>query len=345
MIARQLCIPKLTKTTLPAAADSRCAAGIRVRVNGVVQDATFAAVQDAQCCYTTLIKAPPCSGGMLTPDGHCYQHPRGRPLRDAEDGLVLAPPRARSDWGGDVAAAADPRPHAREAAAAWARDAAAEHASVASFSRLALQLLALGAPADLVARCHRAALEEVDHARAAYGIAARLSGAPIGPGPLAVDAAGIAVELATLVDETVRDGCVGETAASLEAALARGAAVDADVAEALDVIARDEAAHAELAFAIVRWAVEQGGEPIRVRVLDHAERLAREVATPADAARGVDAPDLAIFGRVSARTMEELRASAAREVAAPCLLALAARETGRSDAHTAAAPTHAHAHA
>lgn len=318
MVAQQRCIPKLSRTTLPAAADSRCAAAVRVRVNGNVRDATFSAVRDDLCCYTTLIKAAPCVGGQLGPNGECHMHPRGRPLRDADEGLVLAPAWTRADWGGE-ATGFDRRPGAREAAAAWARDAAAEHASVASFARLSLQLLALGAPADLLARCHRAALDEVEHARLAYGIAARFSGEPVGPGPLAVEAAGLAVDLATLIDETIRDGCVGETAASLEAALAQGSATDSGVAEALDVIARDEASHAELAFAIVRWAVAIGGEAVRARVLDHADRLERERARDAPP----DAFDLAAFGRVGARAMEELRVSAAREVAAPCLRAIA----------------------
>jgi hypothetical protein len=48
-----------------------------------------------------------------------------------------------------------------ELAAQWAADGAAEHASIASFARATLQLMALGAPAGLLADTQRAAADEV----------------------------------------------------------------------------------------------------------------------------------------------------------------------------------------
>ena len=48
--------------------------------------------------------------------------------------------------------------------AAWARAAAFEHASVAAFARLSLQLMAHGAPTALLGEVHRAALDETRHA-------------------------------------------------------------------------------------------------------------------------------------------------------------------------------------
>ena len=49
-------------------------------------------------------------------------------------------------------------------------------AEIASFARTSLDLLALGAPADLVAETHRAALDEIEHARIAYALASAFSG-------------------------------------------------------------------------------------------------------------------------------------------------------------------------
>jgi hypothetical protein len=46
-------------------------------------------------------------------------------------------------------------------AAQWATDGAAEHASIASFARVTLQLMALGAPAGLLADTQRGAADEV----------------------------------------------------------------------------------------------------------------------------------------------------------------------------------------
>ena len=50
-------------------------------------------------------------------------------------------------------------------AARWRDNGLAEHASVASFSRHSLQLMALAAPADLVEATHRAAIDEISHAK------------------------------------------------------------------------------------------------------------------------------------------------------------------------------------
>src|SRR5262245_52773660 len=61
-----------------------------------------------------------------------------------------------------------------EAARRWARAAQYEHASVASFARFSLELLALGAPSDLIARAHRAAIDELEHTELALGVARAL---------------------------------------------------------------------------------------------------------------------------------------------------------------------------
>ena len=45
-------------------------------------------------------------------------------------------------------------------AAEWSRDALAEHASIASFARFSLQLMAVGAPSALLADAQRAASDE-----------------------------------------------------------------------------------------------------------------------------------------------------------------------------------------
>ncbi|MCA9546694.1 MAG: ferritin-like domain-containing protein, partial [Myxococcales bacterium] len=47
----------------------------------------------------------------------------------------------------------------------WTRQALAEHASVASFARFALHLMAVGAPPDLLVATHQAGLDEIEHAR------------------------------------------------------------------------------------------------------------------------------------------------------------------------------------
>lgn len=78
-----------------------------------------------------------------------------------------------------------------ELASAWERTAQMEHASIAAFARFSLQLLSLGAPADLIERTNKAMVER-DPARArraAFALASAYRKAPVGPGRLVADGA------------------------------------------------------------------------------------------------------------------------------------------------------------
>ena len=80
-------------------------------------------------------------------------------------------------------------PELRERAAAWwLRAALLEHASIASFARFSLELLRYGAPPELVVGAHRAALDEVAHARLAFALASSWSGRDLGPGAMGLEA-------------------------------------------------------------------------------------------------------------------------------------------------------------
>lgn len=130
-----------------------------------------------------------------------------------------------------------------------------EHASIASFAKFSLDLLALAAPPDLVEAAHRAAIDEVHHARIAWAISSALSATPVGPGPLDVPLASSSATAERCVAETFFDGCVGETAAAARARNAARETSDPALRAALDIIARDEACHADLAWGFVSWAV------------------------------------------------------------------------------------------
>src|SRR5688572_22789428 len=146
----------------------------------------------------------------------------------------------------------------------WARDAQFEHASIASFGRFALELLAVGAPSELVESAHRAAIDEIEHARLCFSLASIYGGEPVGPGPLSIDANAFATpELRSMVHATVLEGCVNETLATLEARSARELAGPRAVREALRAIERQESDHASLAFRFVSWAIQIGGHDLR----------------------------------------------------------------------------------
>jgi hypothetical protein len=199
-----------------------------------------------------------------------------------------------------------------------------EHASIAAFAKLSLHLLALGAPPDLVRDAHQAAMEEVDHAQIAFSLASAYGGAPLGPAPFG-EAASLSLErttLAALVEETLMDGCVGETAAAVEAACAAESATAPTVAGALRAIAAEEADHAELGFRIVAWAVRQAREEISPVLVRALAALSAEVdAGPAPAAKGA----LAAHGVLGEAERARLRHEVIRDVVIPALAALAHR--------------------
>lgn len=211
----------------------------------------------------------------------------GRPIR-VDGKPVLADAVDRGDWQSvEGLLAPIPRDHRAALARQWLDDARFEHASVAAFAKLTLELLALGAPAELVARAGAAQLDEIRHAEQCFALASALSGRPLGPGPLPVTP--IDPDLVRLAVETFEDGCVGETLAVARAAAQLREERDPTIRAVLRGIVEDETRHATLAWDIVRWALEVGGESVRAAVATAAERVAapdwQVVGVPEDRAR------------------------------------------------------------
>jgi hypothetical protein len=142
-------------------------------------------------------------------------------------------------------------------AAHWTRMGQMEHASIAAFARFSLQLLALGAPPDLVEACTAALADETAHTKLCFDLASAYAGRSLGPGPLDIDGSLTPTDLADVVDLVIAEGCFGETSAALEALEAADTASDPVIVDAYTQIARDEQRHAELAFRFVRWAIAQ----------------------------------------------------------------------------------------
>jgi hypothetical protein len=194
----------------------------------------------------------------------------GRPLRDARGEARVASAAHRTDWRD---APVDTPP---AVAAHWLREALDEHAAVGAFARLTLDLLALGAPADLVARAAEAMADEIAHARAAFALA----GQAAGPGPLVAHPAPTP-DLASLAAEAIADGVVNEAVAAAEAAVRRATATEPTVIAALDRVIRDEARHAALALDTARWAIGIGGPEVAAAARAALARgLARLDAAP-----------------------------------------------------------------
>ncbi|MEM6991183.1 MAG: ferritin-like domain-containing protein [Myxococcota bacterium] len=182
---------------------------------------------------------------------------------------------------------------ARDAAAHWKAIAADEHESVATFSELALDLLAAGAPAALVTRCHEAALEETRHTEACLAIAQQLDGEPATP----PDVPSMrrtrrrprlrTVLLVRLAVESYVDGCVGEASSGWVLAQLRKHAESESIRDALRVLSREEMGHARLGRDIVEWCRAEGGPVVDQALAVTRQRLARMTAPRTDAKQRV----------------------------------------------------------
>jgi hypothetical protein len=213
----------------------------------------------------------------------------GRPLRVR--GRILHPAlRLGSDWSRGAVPDANGLDEAARRAleVLWLHDAQKEHASVPAFSRLSWLLAAGGAPAELIESVHRAALEEIDHARRCFALAAGYGGRVHTAEPMP-DLLLAGLELrgdlwVHLAVESVNDGCLLEDYNADIAVACRAACEDAAAGGVLAQIAREERSHAELSWRIVELAIERGGEPVRRALAVAADGLAK-VARPTAVAR------------------------------------------------------------
>jgi hypothetical protein len=207
----------------------------------------------------------------------------GRPLRVRR--RVLVTPLAQgtawcSDLPVDVATMTYDERATR--AAGWLAEARGEHASVPAFARLSIDLVAAGAPPELVACAHRAALDEIDHARTCFGLAKAYCGHTVGAGPFPAligdrDRSSL---LNRLARESLVDGCGAESEAASRIRRAASRASDQLLRQNLERIAVDEERHVEFAWSIVKWCLQEGGLRVaedltKIRVAAHVQtRLA-----------------------------------------------------------------------
>ncbi|MDI3285247.1 ferritin-like domain-containing protein [Polyangium sp. 15x6] len=262
-------------------------------------------LKDGQCCYATEF-IPYCEGRPYLVDEVARTAPAIRGRGDAGWGAGTSSRPAVAEIAPDLRAVL---------AAEWTRDALFEHASVASFGRFAMELLAVGAPAELVEEAHRAALDEVRHARLCFALASAYAGEPVAPGAFPFGgAAEVVADLASIAARTAKEGCINETIAAVIAAEQCARAEDPAVAEVLAGIAADEARHAELAWRTVAWAIRVGGEQVRSAVEEVFVGLAQGAMLDAG---GAADPRLAAHGRLAGAALAEATARALEEVVGP----------------------------
>jgi hypothetical protein len=298
-------------TTCPAASDvsldevfltSLCGDDIElVSVNGVGQLRNNPAETVGKaCCYTAKVIDH-------DPGAECAI---GRPFI-VGDAALTAPARLSTIETVNLAAQTA-ETNAAQRALAWAQAGAGEHASIAAFGRLSLQLMAVGAPLDLLEGVQRAALDEVHHARACWDVAGRLSGAKVEVDAFPFEGAiDVQTTLADLAYAAVREGCLAETLGACVTKSVASLAND-DVRSVLMRLADEEAGHAVLSFRIVSWALQLGGDSVREAVL---KALTEPWPT-------LDAHELAVRSGVSHDVVVSAARSARTQVLEPAARAL-----------------------
>ena len=211
-------------------------------------------------------------------------------------------------------------------AARWRQDGLDEHAAVATYARFTMQLLALGAPPELVRAAQRASLDEVSHAQLCLDMARHYGAGAVEPSPLSVeDEVSPPTDPAVVVHQAVVDGCVGESIRAAWATMAADACRDPVVERALRRIAVDETRHAGLAFRFVGWALAQPRfTGIREAVEEALEAsIAAHALPPAVDGREEAAPHpLAAHGLLDEAARQAIAGRTLAEVVLPCVRAL-----------------------
>jgi len=199
----------------------------------------------------------------------------------------------------------------------YAAVAAMEHASVASFARFSLQLMALGAPPDLVRDAHQAALDEIEHARTTFSLANLFGQANVGPDKLPAAIASIDSNIDAFVKALVLEGCVGETLGAGEGRESAQHAAWREIAEPLAKIAQDEERHATLAWRTLQWALATFGEQAQqAATLAFVEAMAMYSQDPS----GTES--VKSVGVLSGPELGALRRHVLKNVITPCAGAL-----------------------
>lgn len=202
---------------------------------------------DGSGCMVTDVRVtcgPMPANGMC-----CYTYQSGGEVCDGRPFVVNGVARTaevvqREDWSSRLPA---------QGRTPWVQRGLDEHASIAAFAKFVLELLAVGAPAALVADATEAMRDEVEHARLCFGLA----GAAVGPGPLSISGATPSDDLEAIAHATLVEGAVGETLAAIRAATEATRHPDPATVAVLEQIADDETRHAALAWRFIAWALER----------------------------------------------------------------------------------------
>jgi hypothetical protein len=185
----------------------------------------------------------------------------GRPFRKGRR-RVSAELAPGDEWCGDASTPAALPHDKRAGVVAFLRATAREeHAAVATFSRAAQTLMALGAPPELVDDTLAAARDEIRHAQVALSLLRKYGEVALSPAPCGGFMAAASDDF---LQSTYADGCVNEGLSALLFEHLSTHAAEWAPREEFAAIAADEARHADLAWRTLFWCAPNNAPQIVV---------------------------------------------------------------------------------
>jgi hypothetical protein len=157
-----------------------------------------------------------------------------------------------------------------------------------------------GAPLHLLRATQKAGLDEVNHAQMTRALAERLLGERLELGELKLGSAvSLSASRADFAEAVLREGAIGESLAVLDVAARLQNCSDRETRGVLEQILKDESQHAELAWAILKWLVEED--------MTLLPRLARVVGEERAKGRtGEGSPVPPGFGLIDSATQQQV---------------------------------------
>jgi hypothetical protein len=191
----------------------------------------------------------------------------------------------------DVAAGFLDQRHRRELARHFMAQGQGAHAAIAAYTRLASELLTLGAHPELLMHVHAAALERVHHAEGAFSLASAFAGVGISPSawpelPRLARASKLtrAGALAKLAERTLLEGWLSTAFGAALAGAGSTRASDPVIATHLRMVAEDSSRQADFAIRLVEWALKLGGDEVALALTLTIRNLPRALPAPSLAA-------------------------------------------------------------
>jgi hypothetical protein len=207
----------------------------------------------------------------------------------------------------------------------WSEVCQLEHSSVASFARFTLEMMSLGAPADLLLATQEAAADEVRHAQLAAEILSALRGDLVGFGPLPLNHVKVSARRAEILERLIREACFGETLGVAEVTEQARLCDQPLIREHLLTVRDDETRHAGLAWRSLQWIIDSAKPEERAALVNLASATFAELSDEfkLDVQYSVTRPErshpLNRFGVLTAAQTQKVRETAYYEVILPCL--------------------------